>query len=48
MAAYWLFVMLMIATFTANLAAVLTVERMKTTGQSLEELSGQVISSYCN
>ena len=28
-AAYWLFVVLMLATFTANLAAFLTVERMK-------------------
>ena len=37
-AAYWLFVVLMLATFTANLAAFLTVERMQTTVQSLEEL----------
>lgn len=29
MAAYWLFVVLMLATFTANLAAFLTVERMQ-------------------
>lgn len=28
-AAYWLFVVLMLATFTANLAAFLTVERMQ-------------------
>ena len=40
MAAYWLFVVLMLATFTANLAAFLTVERMQTTVQSLEELVG--------
>jgi ionotropic glutamate receptor len=33
-AAYWLFVVLMLATFTANLAAFLTVERMQTTVQS--------------
>ena len=39
-AAYWLFVVLMLATFTANLAAFLTVERMQTTVQSLEELVG--------
>lgn len=32
-AAYWLFVVLMLATFTANLAAFLTVERMQTTVQ---------------
>ena len=37
-AAYWLFIVLMLATFTANLAAFLTVERMQTTVQSLEEL----------
>lgn len=34
-AAYWLFVVLMLATFTANLAAFLTVERMQTTVQVL-------------
>ena len=32
----------MLATFTANLAALLTVERMETTVQSLEELGRQV------
>ena len=32
-AAYWLFIVLMLATFTANLAAFLTVERMATTVQ---------------
>ena len=32
-AAYWLFIVLMLATFTANLAAFLTVERMQTTVQ---------------
>ena len=31
-AAYWLFVVLMLATFTANLAAFLTVERMQERG----------------
>ena len=35
-AAYWLFVVLMLATFTANLAAFLTVERMQTTVQVLQ------------
>ena len=40
-AAYWLFIVLMIATFTANLAAFLTVERMQTTVQSLDELARQ-------
>lgn len=36
-AAYWLFVVLMLATFTANLAAFLTVERMQTTVQVLQK-----------
>ena len=40
--AYWLFVVLTVNTFTANLAAFLTVERMVSTGevapQSLEEM----------
>ncbi|CAO1298804.1 unnamed protein product [Diamesa hyperborea] len=40
-AAYWLFVVLMLATFTANLAAFLTVERMQTPVQSLEQLARQ-------
>ncbi|GBP68826.1 Ionotropic receptor 25a [Eumeta japonica] len=41
-AAYWLFVVLMLATFTANLAAFLTVERMQGTcsGCSRNFLSG--------
>ena len=46
MAAYWLFVVLMLATFTANLAAFLTVERMQTTVQSLEELAKQSRINY--
>jgi len=45
-AAYWLFVVLMLATFTANLAAFLTVERMQTTVQSLEELAQQSKINY--
>ncbi|XP_069941255.1 ionotropic receptor 25a isoform X1 [Cherax quadricarinatus] len=40
-AAYWLFVVLMLATFTANLAAFLTVERMQSPVQSLEALARQ-------
>ncbi|KAK4296128.1 hypothetical protein Pmani_031354 [Petrolisthes manimaculis] len=40
-AAYWLFVVLMLATFTANLAAFLTVERMQSQIQSLEALARQ-------
>ena len=40
-AAYWLFVVLMLATFTANLAAFLTVERQQNTIKSLEELNRQ-------
>ena len=45
-AAYWLFVVLMLATFTANLAAFLTVERMQTTVQSMEELARQSKINY--
>ena len=45
-ASYWLFVVLMLATFTANLAAFLTVERMQTTVQSLEELARQSKINY--
>jgi len=45
-AAYWLFIVLMLATFTANLAAFLTVERMQTTVQSLEELARQSRINY--
>ena len=45
-AAYWLFVVLMRATFTANLAAFLTVERMQTTVQGLEELAQQSKINY--
>ncbi|XP_042887113.1 ionotropic receptor 25a-like isoform X1 [Penaeus japonicus] len=45
-AAYWLFVVLMLATFTANLAAFLTVERMQTPVSSLEELAGQSKINY--
>lgn len=45
-AAYWLFVVLMLATFTANLAAFLTVERMQTPVQSLEQLAKQSRINY--
>ncbi|XP_076046032.1 ionotropic receptor 8a isoform X2 [Oratosquilla oratoria] len=45
-AAYWLFVVLMLATFTANLAAFLTVERMQTPVSSLEELATQSKINY--
>ncbi|XP_071747277.1 ionotropic receptor 25a-like [Lepeophtheirus salmonis] len=38
---YWLFVVLILATFTANLAAFLTVERMKTSVKNLDELAQQ-------
>lgn len=44
--AYWLFVVLMLATFTANLAAFLTVERMQTPVQSLEQLARQSRINY--
>ena len=45
-AAYWLFVVLMIATFTANLAAFLTVERMVTVVDGLDGLSKQSKIKY--
>ena len=35
-----------VATFTANMAALLTVERMETTVQSVEELARQVRATY--
>ena len=46
MAAYWLFVVLMLATFTANLAAFLTVERMKSPIESAEDLAKQTKIKY--
>lgn len=46
MAAYWLFVVLMLATFTANLAAFLTVERMQSPVQNLDQLSRQSRINY--
>jgi glutamate receptor, ionotropic, invertebrate len=45
-AAYWLFVVLMLATFTANLAAFLTVERMSSPVQSLDQLARQSRINY--
>ena len=36
-AAYWLFVVLMVSTFTSNLAAFLTVERMQATGEGMSK-----------
>ncbi|KAF6208104.1 hypothetical protein GE061_016554 [Apolygus lucorum] len=45
-AAYWLFVVLMLATFTANLAAFLTVERMQSPVQSLKQLARQSRINY--
>nr|QQP19804.1 ionotropic receptor 8a [Tropidothorax elegans] len=45
-AAYWLFVVLMLATFTANLAAFLTVERMQSPVQSLKHLARQSRINY--
>ncbi|KAF5290625.1 hypothetical protein FQR65_LT01915 [Abscondita terminalis] len=45
-AAYWLFVVLMLATFTANLAAFLTVERMQTPVESLDQLARQSRINY--
>ncbi|KAF5281024.1 hypothetical protein FQA39_LY05229 [Lamprigera yunnana] len=45
-AAYWLFVVLMLATFTANLAAFLTVEKMQTPVESLDQLARQSRINY--
>lgn len=45
-ATYWLFVVLILATFTANLAAFLTVERMNTPVSSLEQLGKQSRINY--
>ncbi|XP_039277641.1 uncharacterized protein LOC111046560 [Nilaparvata lugens] len=45
-AAYWLFVVLMLATFTANLAAFLTVERMQSPVQNLDQLARQSRINY--
>ena len=46
MAAYWLFVVLMLATFTANLAAFLTVERMATPIENADDLADQSHIQY--
>ncbi|KAF2898653.1 hypothetical protein ILUMI_07524 [Ignelater luminosus] len=43
---YWLFAVLMLATFTANLAAFLTVSRMQAPVQSLEQLAQQTRINY--
>lgn len=45
-ATYWLFVVLILATFTANLASFLTVERMNTPVSSLEQLGKQSRINY--
>lgn len=45
-AAYWIFVVLMLATFTANLAAFLTVERMQSPIKNLEHLASQSSVKY--
>ncbi|XP_075215222.1 glutamate receptor 2-like [Lycorma delicatula] len=45
-AAYWLFVVLMVGTFTANLAAFLTIERMQLPVQSLDQLAKQSRINY--
>lgn len=45
-ATYWLFVVLILATFTANLAAFLTVQRMNTPVSSLEQLGKQSRINY--
>jgi glutamate receptor, ionotropic, invertebrate len=48
--AYWLFVVLMLATFTANLAAFLTVEKMQVPISSMEQLGRQskILYSFVN
>ena len=43
MSAYWLFVILMLATFSANLAAFLTVETLDKPIESVEDLAAQVV-----
>jgi len=45
-AAYWLFVVLMLATFTANLAAFLTVERMQVNILLFLSLSSVMMAYY--
>ncbi|ODM95541.1 Glutamate receptor ionotropic, kainate 2 [Orchesella cincta] len=45
-AAYWIFVVLMLATFTANLAAFLTVERMQSPIKNLDHLASQSSVKY--
>lgn len=45
-AAFWLFVVLMLATFEANLAAFLSVESQSTSIQSLEQLAKQSRINY--
>ncbi|XP_059489229.1 ionotropic receptor 25a-like [Neocloeon triangulifer] len=45
-AAYWFFVVLMLATFTANLAAFLTVEKMQVPISSMEQLARQSKIQY--
>ncbi|KAL1139351.1 hypothetical protein AAG570_006335 [Ranatra chinensis] len=44
--AYWIFVVLVLATFTANLAAFLTVEQIESPVKSLEQLSKQSRIKY--
>ncbi|XP_059484731.1 ionotropic receptor 25a-like isoform X2 [Neocloeon triangulifer] len=43
---YWIFVVLMLATFTSNLAAFLTVERAQNTLDSLESMARQTRVAY--
>ncbi|CAB3377521.1 Hypothetical predicted protein [Cloeon dipterum] len=43
---YWIFVVLMLSTFTSNLAAFLTVERAQSTLDSLESLARQTRVAY--
>ena len=47
-AAYWLFIVLMLVTFTANLAAMLTVERKQTTVQVLPKILEIISQEKCN
>ena len=45
-ALWWFFTLIMISSYTANLAAFLTVERMQDTVRSLEELNRQSKINY--
>ena len=45
-ALWWFFTLIMISSYTANLAAFLTVERMESPIESAEDLARQVLLVY--